>query len=495
MSWQLQEPEPEIRVLTAIVGNQEGKVAEIITAAKPRMIVARRCADSAELLAIAHLGLGTVAVISADLPGLDRRLVQMLKVDRVGLIVINDPLDQLSMQRLAALGVTETLTFEDLDGYLLDSVARSHAMLSGPRGMPQGPRSLDSGGPAPTLAGAGAGATLEPSLQHMEFRSGNRSGPTERYADDFAGYSQVPKINGKVITVWGTSGAPGRTTVAINLAYALAQGDPSKKVKKGTGEGKRGASTLLLDADTHSPSITQSLGLLEEASGLARACHTAGQGLLDPAALEANYASITENLSLLTGLPRMARWPEISGVNLEAVFYHGKENHRWIVADCSAPTETDEILSFDTVAPQRNGATIACVEAADCILVVGKGDPIGLKRLVAALTEVYENPAFHGSTVGVVINQVRGTTAGSGSKAAIRELLAQYSQIMEPVFISYDGAGVDRALMSGRSLLEEVPTSPVSKEIVNLAHLLTTTLHARDLGQSHRLSRSVELGR
>lgn len=484
MSWQLQESGPQIRVLTAIVGNQEGQVAEIITAAQPRMTVARRCADSAELLATAHLGLGTVAVISADLPGLDRRLVQMLKADHVALIVINDPLDQLSMQRLAALGITETLTFADLDGYLLDSVSRSHDMMTGPKSTPSpGPRSLDSGGRDSALSG-------------LASTGGDGVGlPADSRGNDFSDYSQVPQFTGKVITVWGTSGAPGRTTIATNLAYALAQGDSFKKTKKRAGQGSQGLPTLLLDADTHSPSITQSLGLLEEASGLARACHTAGQGLLDRQTMAANYARITENLSLLTGLPRMARWPEISGVNLEAVFYHGKEQHRWIVADCGAPTETDEILSFDTVAPQRNGATIACVEAADCVLVVGKGDPVGLKRLVAALTEVYENPAFHGSTVGVVINQVRGTTAGPGSQAAIRELLAQYSQIMDPVFIPYDGAGMDRALMAGRSLFEEVPTSPAVKEIKKLAQLLTATLTARDMGQSHRLTRSVELGR
>lgn len=493
MSWQLQESDAEVRVLTAIVGHQEGKVAEIITAAKPRMTVVRRCADSSELLATAHLGLGTVAVISADLPGLDRRLVQMLKTDRVGLIVINDPQDQLSMQRLAALGVTETLTFDDLDGYLLDSVTRSHAMMSGPKSTLPGPGSLNSGGLDPILSAAPA--TLDPKLVGTDFRSRKRAEPRDLNVDDFSGYNQLPRITGKVITIWGTSGAPGRTTIAINLAYALAQGDTTKKSKKRSGDRQTGLPTLLLDADTHSPSITQSLGLLEEASGLARACHTAGQGLLDPGTLAGNYARMTENLSLLTGLPRMARWPEISGVNLEAVFYHGKERHRWIVADCGAPTETDEILSFDTVAPQRNGATIACVEAADCILVVGKGDPVGLKRLVAALTEVYENPAFHGSTVGVVINQVRGTTAGPGSKAAIRELLAQYSQIMEPVFIPYDGAGIDRALMAGRSLIEELPSSPVSKEIMELAQLLATTLSTRDTGQAHRLARSIELGR
>ena len=41
------------------------------------------------------------------------------------------------------------------------------------------------------------------------------------------------------------------------------------------------------------------------------------------------------------------------------------------VVDCGFCLETDEELSFDTVAPRRNGATLAVLDDADLIVVVG----------------------------------------------------------------------------------------------------------------------------
>ena len=56
--------------------------------------------------------------------------------------------------------------------------------------------------------------------------------------------------------VWGPTGAPGRTTLAIGLAAELAGS---------------GLPTVLVDADTYGASVAQCLGLLDESSGLATA--------------------------------------------------------------------------------------------------------------------------------------------------------------------------------------------------------------------------------
>ena len=61
------------------------------------------------------------------------------------------------------------------------------------------------------------------------------------------------------------TGAPGRSTVALNLAAELAVHAP----------------TLLVDCDTYGSSVAQSLGLLDEAPGMAAACRAADQGALD----------------------------------------------------------------------------------------------------------------------------------------------------------------------------------------------------------------------
>src|SRR6266511_2889737 len=69
-----------------------------------------------------------------------------------------------------------------------------------------------------------------------------------------------------LVVVWGPKGAPGRTTVAVNLAF---------EALPFTGE------TLLVDADTYGGSISQTLGFLDEHPGLAWAARLASRGELD----------------------------------------------------------------------------------------------------------------------------------------------------------------------------------------------------------------------
>ena len=72
-----------------------------------------------------------------------------------------------------------------------------------------------------------------------------------------------PKI-GKIIAVWGTHGAPGRSTLALALAaYLNEQG-----------------STILVDCDINAPAQVQLLGLPEDSSGLASAARLATHSVL-----------------------------------------------------------------------------------------------------------------------------------------------------------------------------------------------------------------------
>jgi molybdopterin-guanine dinucleotide biosynthesis protein len=70
----------------------------------------------------------------------------------------------------------------------------------------------------------------------------------------------------RVIVVWGPAGAPGRSTLATELAVELARG---------------GRHVGLVDADTHAPSIALTLGLPDEGPGFAAACRQAELGRLD----------------------------------------------------------------------------------------------------------------------------------------------------------------------------------------------------------------------
>ena len=261
---------------------------------------------------------------------------------------------------------------------------------------------------------------------------------------------------GKLVTVWGSHGAPGRSTIAAALAFALAQQQR----------------TMLVDADTYAPSLTQALGLLEESSGLAFACRSAGQGTLNETTLQRAEARISDQLSILTGLPRIARWPELSKTALEAVYIQAREGFSWIIADTAPPIEEDELLSFDTRAPQRNGATITSLEEADLHIVVGRADPIGIKRLVMDLESLREDPRTARTPRIVVINQLDARRGATDRKAQIKKVMAKYCPEHEPFFIPFDSSEAMRALDFGRAVTEGKRKGEIGTNIVALAELV-----------------------
>ena len=95
------------------------------------------------------------------------------------------------------------------------------------------------------------------------------------------------------------------------------------------------------------------------------------------------------------------------------------------VVDCGFCLETDEELSFDSLAPRRNGATLAVLDDADVVLVVGAADPIGMQRLVRGLAELRE--AEVGSSVQVVLNKVRRGVVPGDPRAELVGALELFS--------------------------------------------------------------------
>ncbi|WP_255218714.1 P-loop NTPase, partial [Microbacterium paraoxydans] len=79
-----------------------------------------------------------------------------------------------------------------------------------------------------------------------------------------------PRAASRLTAIRGSHGAPGRSTIAVQLAVELA---------------RRGRRTALIDADTVAPSLALLLGMDDDAPGLAAACRRAEAGALDPAEL------------------------------------------------------------------------------------------------------------------------------------------------------------------------------------------------------------------
>lgn len=401
-----------VGVLCAVRGTAESIIVQAVEGTGGRLSVTRRCADLTELLAAAEAGLGRIAVVSVDLDLLDRESVDVLHRAGVTVVGVGDPSRPWLADRMRAYGV-DVLTDAPADVAGADELVLG-ALAALERPASTGPRPA---GPAPE----------QPVVAPRE-------------------------VDGAVVAVWGPTGAPGRTTVAVNLAAELAAA---------------GGTTLLVDADTYGGSVAQVVGLLDEAPGLAAAARAAAQGTLDLHHLARLAPVLAPDLRVLSGVSRADRWPELPASSLDVVWSVARGLARWTVVDCGFCLESDEVLTFDTRAPQRNGATISALEAADVVVVVGAADPVGIRRLVRGLGELTDLGL--GTTRVVVVNRVRASVAGPRPGEAVAGALARYAGVTDAHLVPDDRPALDAALLDARTLREAVPGSPARRALAGVA--------------------------
>jgi len=235
------------------------------------------------------------------------------------------------------------------------------------------------------------------------------------------------------IAVWGSSGAPGRSTIAASLAASLAH---------------RGSDTVLVDADTFGGSIAQMLAILDDVSGLMAACRAANQGRVEE--VTDHLLDIEPRLRLLSGIPRADMWPQVRPGALELVLRKLETDADLLVVDCAPSLEPGESAH----GTGRNQVTRHVLSAADAVLVVGRADPVGLSRLVRALHDlsgvVDVDPV-------VVVNGMRASLGWSEREVA--STLTRLTGIEQVTFVPADVAALDLAMMRGQLPREVAPSS------------------------------------
>ena len=150
-----------------------------------------------------------------------------------------------------------------------------------------------------------------------------------------------------------------------------------------------------------------------------------------------------------------------------------------VVIDCAAILETDEEITFDTMAPRRNGATIAALRAADLVLAVGSADPPGMERLARGMAELAGAwPGAAVADVRIVLNRVRPTTASPAELAgATRRFCGR-----EPVaLLPEDRAACDLAWRRGVPVSVAAPRSPLVRGLDALAQRARTASYSAAL--------------
>ena len=419
---------PRIGAILAAGASGWEPVALEALSAPGRVRLVKRCLDLSDLLATAATRTAQVAVVSDRLPGLDADSVDRLARDGVRTVAVTtpgpvgrngheNPLERRArLLRLGVARVVEEDALATLPQHVLDAAEQA----------------LRPGGVA------------EPSTEELLDGVEHRAGGVPGGAADEGGRARL-------VAVWGPTGAPGRTTVAIGLAAEAAV---------------RGHGVMLVDADPYGGAVGQHLAVLDEVSGLLAAARLANAGQLDRSRLAGLAREVAPGLRLVTGLPRPDRWTEVRPQALGEVLAAARLLDEYVVVDTGFGLPATPLDPF-SAGPGRDELTLTVLEDADELVVVGSADPVGLTRLVRSLRDVAEirpeGPAV------VAVNRMRGSLGWSARE--IGDLVAQVAPQARVAFLPDDRIAVDRALISGRTLPES-GDSPLRRAMAELAGAL-----------------------
>lgn len=393
-------------VLVLAAGEPWESPALVDLEAHPGLVVLKRCVDVDDLLASVTSGQADVAVLALDAPGLDPAAVAHLRRHAVRPVAVTTRrADDLDVREQAhQLGITAVVGSGDLAS------------------LPEVASAVDE--PETRVRAAEVGPVP-------------------------AGPEPVAGGEGRLVAVWGPAGAPGRTTVATHLASEVA---------------RRGVGVVLADLDPYGGSVAQHLAILDEVSGLLSASRLAASGQLDD-----RFASVGrrvgDHLTVVTGLPRADRWREVRPAQVDRLL-DGARTLGHVVVDTGFCVEDDGGSDLGG-RPGRNSMTLAALEHADEVVVVGAADPVGLTRLARGLVDLRD---LVGPTpVRVVVNRMRPSIGWSEKEIA--GMVEGFSRVTGLHFLPEDRPGVDRALVAGVAL-QEVGDSPLVQGLAALVDAL-----------------------
>ncbi len=358
----------------------------------------RRLVEEAGFMSAAEAGLGTEAVAQAS----------DLKPDIV-LFGLREPMAR-AIQTVEAIvhDLPETPIIAYADSAELQTVRQ--AMLAGARDFLQAPMKADE-----------LRRSLTAALESVERRKLRGNGAA----------ALGPR--GAVITVFGAKGGAGKTTVATNLAVALAA--------------RSDQSILLVDADDSFGDAAASLGL---APGPSVADALRGPAQLDAASLQQFLTQHESGAAVLQGPSSPFDWRNIAGDRLRQALAEFSRQFDVVLVD------TGSTLSE---------ISLAALRAASLVLWVTTPDYASAHDSVRAL-QVLSTIPIEDDRLRLVLNV--NTPELDVSPASVETALGR------PIFwsIPYDRQ-VRRSAQLGRTVVETDQRSPSSRSFVDLATVLS----------------------
>ncbi|AXK45509.1 AAA family ATPase [Brachybacterium saurashtrense] len=385
-----------IDIVLCASGSDEVRIVHDLATDRSRPArVVRRCADLAETLAVAAAGIGDAVLIDLTVRGLGRDALASL------------------LREAAVVGLRPE------DSPETTSLGLRHMVP--------------------------AHAPVEEILAAVEAAVHGETEESEAWVQEAAVEETSPR--GRLLAVWGPVGAPGRSTIAVNLAAEAAAA---------------GQETVLVDADTYGPALSQVLGVLDEAPGLVAAARSHDRDALDAETLESLLPQVQPGLRLLSGIGVPGRWAELRRTALDGVWGALARRGELVIADVAPVLEEDEELSYDTAAPQRNAATLSTLDAADAVLAVVSADPVSTTRLLREQSRLAELGV---EELHVVVNRVGSPVPGE----RLRELIASRLPVASLTLLPDDPVACRTAAWDGALLAEAAPRSALRRGLRDLA--------------------------
>lgn len=425
----------------------------------PEVTIVARPAEITELLALLAAGRADVVVLSEYFPGMSAEAARRVLADAPAVLGLGAEGGTLHTWGVRAL-VDPMVGEHDWNAALQGCAAGTGEGAAETRRNGAG-RSPEARGDAsgPAIPGT---ATTEAAASPEE--TGTDRGTTAdrgRGTDPFESAGADPEGDdgadrGTVVAVWGTGGAPGRSTVAASLAKELS----------------RHSTVVLVDADTVFAAQASLWGLLDDDPHLVSLCRARARRPWTEGTLETHSARIGKNLRVVTGLSRAERWPEIDPVTLSEVLDDLSAAAKYVVVDLTDRIDPDD--DFADPHYDRHSATRAVLERADTTLLVAAGDPVGLQRLIALLGT--ERGAELGGRAGLVVNKVRASAVGTRPEERIGATLRRFvDPDLAPVYLPFAPETLDPAVLAGRPPTEAAPNSAFSVAIAGLASSVSGT--------------------
>lgn len=393
-----------LRVIT-VVGDAELEADIAASLGNQEVDIVLRCVERSEVLAAIRAGAVDGMILAGPAPWIDAQCIAEARSAGIGIAAV--PRDRLDVEQFLTLGVI----------------------------------AMPSGSPASDVL-----AALSPS-------------GTSEPAD-----SMSPTGEGRLFVVWGPKGAPGRSTVAIELASAMASVEPL---------------TLLVDADPYGGDLKQLLGVVDDIPSIVWAARAAAKGQLQRKSITSELRRAgRDGPVLLPGIPRPELWTDVSGYGWTELLGQLRGMFRNVVIDVGFCLEPSHVAGFD---PEdgRNRIARMSVASADQIIAVMSAEPIGIKNMAAAIGTLDE---IAGSEqVMLVANRLR-----SGSEREVTAIVAKHMKRTLSATIPYEPAAVLEALDNARAISEQVPGSRVVAAVREIAARCGAPIRPR--GLLHRMA-------